>query len=245
MDMLSPAVAAVFEPVQAATTFEETVERLGTAVRIGVLAPGTRLPPERELAEQLGISRSTLRQALTALTQSGHLVSQRGRTGGTFVADEPPLAQGVPQSLEGPLRDLLDYRLAVETGAALLTAERALDADISRMREQFEAMQGEDDFAVYRRADVQFHLALAEGSKSPRLVSAMTEIQGGMSDLISHIAHPPEVLSMSNAQHGRLVAALEARDGLRAVKEVYEHLEGTEHIVAGLLPKAAESRAAG
>jgi DNA-binding transcriptional MocR family regulator len=51
-------VAAVFEPVQPPTTFEETVERLGTAIRLGILGPGLRLPSERELAEQLGISRS-------------------------------------------------------------------------------------------------------------------------------------------------------------------------------------------
>src|SRR5829696_1927810 len=89
----TPAVAAVFEPVQSVSTFEETVERLGTAIRLGLLVPGTQLPPERDLAEQLSISRSTLRQALTALVQSGHLVALRGRTGGTFVAEEPPLAQ--------------------------------------------------------------------------------------------------------------------------------------------------------
>ena len=87
------ALEAVFKPVQPPTTFEETVERLGTAIRLGVLAPGTRLPAERDLADQLNISRSTLRQALTTLVQSGHLVSQRGRAGGTFVADAPPLGQ--------------------------------------------------------------------------------------------------------------------------------------------------------
>src|SRR5918998_4243721 len=92
----SPAVAAVFEPVQTATTLEETVERLGTAIRLGLLGPGARLPPERELADQLGIARSTLRQALTALTESGHLIAQRGRGGGTFVAAPPPLV-GTPE----------------------------------------------------------------------------------------------------------------------------------------------------
>jgi GntR family transcriptional regulator, transcriptional repressor for pyruvate dehydrogenase complex len=89
----SPALDAVFKPVQPPTTFEETVERLGTAIRLGLLQPGTRLPSERKLADQLSISRSTLRQALTTLVQSGHLVAMRGRSGGTFVAEEPPLAQ--------------------------------------------------------------------------------------------------------------------------------------------------------
>ena len=83
MQVPSPAVAAVFEPVQTATTLEETVERLGTAIRLGLLAPGDRLPPERDLADQFGIARSTLRQALTSLTESGHLVATRGRGGFT------------------------------------------------------------------------------------------------------------------------------------------------------------------
>src|SRR3954464_6047720 len=96
------AVAAVFEPVRTATTFEETVDRLGTAIRLGILAPGSRLPSERDLAEQLAISRSTLRQAITALVESGHLTSVRGRTGGTFVVPEPPLAEGSPRGPPPP-----------------------------------------------------------------------------------------------------------------------------------------------
>src|SRR3989442_9207361 len=89
----SAALEGVFEPVRAPTTFEETVERLGTAIRLGLLAPGSRLPSERSLAHQLRISRSTLRLALTTLVQSGHLVSSRGRSGGSFVAERPPLAE--------------------------------------------------------------------------------------------------------------------------------------------------------
>ncbi|MBA3262506.1 MAG: GntR family transcriptional regulator [Thermoleophilaceae bacterium] len=86
----SPALEAVFKPVQRPSTFEETVERLGTAIRLGLLQPASRLPPERDLADRLRISRSTLRQALTTLVQSGHLVSVRGRAGGTFVSERPP-----------------------------------------------------------------------------------------------------------------------------------------------------------
>jgi DNA-binding GntR family transcriptional regulator len=87
-------------PVRPPSTFEETVERLGTAIRLGLLAPGSKLPPERDLAKQLRISRSTLRQALTTLVQSGHLVSLRGRKGGTFVAAEPPLVDPIGEPLD-------------------------------------------------------------------------------------------------------------------------------------------------
>jgi DNA-binding GntR family transcriptional regulator len=67
----------LFAPVRSQTAFEETVDRLGTAIKLGLLAPGTRLPAERELCAMLGISRSTLRQALTALAESGQLHAHR------------------------------------------------------------------------------------------------------------------------------------------------------------------------
>src|SRR3954449_4704288 len=129
------AVAAVFEPVRTATTFEETVDRLGTAIRLGILAPGSRLPSERDLAEQLAISRSTLRQAITALVESGHLTSVRGRTGGTFVVPEPPLAEGSAGPLPDCWHQVLDLRIAVEIGAVTLAAERIDDAALDVMRD--------------------------------------------------------------------------------------------------------------
>jgi GntR family transcriptional regulator, transcriptional repressor for pyruvate dehydrogenase complex len=237
MNATTPAVAAVFDPVQTLTTFEETVERLGTAIRLGLLPPGTRLPAERDLAEQLGIARSTLRQALTTLTQSGHLVALRGRAGGTFVADAPPMAQGSGPALEGHWRDVLDLRIAIESGAVLLAAERATPQMLAHLEEQVARMDAaQDDFPAYRRADIFFHLGVAEAAQSPRLVSAMTEVQGGMSELIAHIAHPPQVLRHANRQHARLIDLLREGDGLRAVKLVREHMEGTEHILKGLMP---------
>jgi DNA-binding FadR family transcriptional regulator len=93
-----------------------------------------------------------------------------------------------------------------------------------------------DDFPSYRQADVRFHAALAEATGSARLVTATTEVQGAMSDLFHHIQHPPEVLSWSNAQHGRLIGCLERHDPGSAVRIMMEHLHGTEHVLAGLLP---------
>lgn len=231
------AVSAVFEPVSPPTTFEETVERLGNAIKLGLLAGGTRLPPERELANQLGISRSTLRQAIVTLVQSGHLISVRGRAGGTFVAETPPLAaKSAKKPPAAKMRAVLDYRVAIEMGAAMLAAERARERDLDRMRACVEKMGEVSHFDAYRRADIRFHIALAEAAGSPRLVAAMTEVQGDMSELIALIAHPEEVLARSNAQHDRLVTLLDRGDSTRAVKLVREHLTGTEHILAGLMP---------
>jgi GntR family transcriptional regulator, transcriptional repressor for pyruvate dehydrogenase complex len=232
------ALEAVFMPVQPASTFEETVERLGSAIRLGLLAPGDKLPPERELAKRLKISRSTLRQALTALVQSGHLVSSRGRSGGTFVAEQPPLTE--PHDGE-PLNQrawaILDYRVAIESGAVLLAAERGSEEQFDRLEEQVAKMDEElENFEEYRRTDVRLHIGIAEAAQSPRLVSAMTDVQSQMSDLIALIAHPPEVLARSNEQHVRLIKALRKGDGARAAKQMREHTEGTEHILAGLLP---------
>jgi GntR family transcriptional regulator, transcriptional repressor for pyruvate dehydrogenase complex len=234
----TPALEAVFQPVEPPTTFEETVERLGTAIRLGLLTPGSQLPPERDLADQLNISRSTLRQALTTLVQSGHLVSFRGRAGGTFVAKDPPLGQNVEEEVLGEeARAVLDYRVAVETGATVLAAERARDEDLERLTEFTRRMDGAQRFDDYRRADVRFHIGLAEAANSPRLVAAMTEVQGQMGDLIARIAHPEEVLNRANEQHRRLVALLGRRDLTRAVRLIREHMDGTEHILAGLLPE--------
>src|SRR5947209_10762450 len=108
----------VFAPVRSQTAFEETVERIGTAIRLGLLPPGTRLPAERELCARLGIARSTLRQALTALGQSGHLRAVRGRGGGTFVTDRLPPAGPPSDELLAGWREVCDGRLAIELGVA-------------------------------------------------------------------------------------------------------------------------------
>jgi len=227
----------VFAPVRSQTAFEETVDRLGTAIRLGLLPPGTRLPAERELCARLGIARSTLRQALTALTQSGHVRAVRGRRGGTFVSDHLPAAEPPSSEVLASWRDVCDGRLAVELGVAVLAAERASVDALDALDALASGLGGLlDDFSAYRQLDIRLHVGLAETTGSARLVMACTEAQGAMTGLIGLIAHPPEVLASSNAQHRRILKAVRAGNESRAAAAMAEHLRGTEHILAGLLP---------
>ena len=226
--VLSP--ETVYAPVRSQTALEETVERLGTAIKLGLLPPGTRLPAERELCARLGIARSTLRQALTALSQSGHVYATRGRGGGTFVVDPLPPAEPPSRQVLAQWRETCDERLAVELGVVVLAAERAAPEELTALEAHVAALEDEiEDFAAYRQTDIRLHVGLAEAASSPRLVRAMT-------DLIAYIAHPPEVLTSSNEQHRRILAAVREHDTLRAVRAMAEHLQGTERVLAGLLP---------
>ena len=147
------------------------------------------------------------------------MFATRGRGGGTFVSDpQPPTDPPSPQML-ALWRETCDQRLAVELGVAVLAAERADRADLDALDELAAALEGAlEDFAAYRQADVRLHVGLAEATRSTQLVRAMTEAQGAMTDLIAYIAHPPQVLSSSNAQHRRLLAAVRERDAMRAAQ---------------------------
>src|SRR6478609_11547442 len=128
-----PTPEAVFARVRSQTAFEETVDQLGTAIKLGLLPPGSRLPAERELCARLGIARSTLRQALTALTQSGHVFATRGRGGGTFVSDPQPPADPPSADMLSQWRETCDQRLAIELGVAVLAAQRAEGGDLDTL----------------------------------------------------------------------------------------------------------------
>ena len=118
-------------------------------------------------------------------------------------------------------RDTCDERIAVEVGIAVLAAERATPEAVGAL-DQIAAALGQmlEDFGLYRQADIRFHVALAQATRSPRLVTAMTETQGAMSGLIALIAHPPEVLAVANAQHRRLVdRSAPSRPGRRSARD--------------------------
>jgi DNA-binding FadR family transcriptional regulator len=236
-------LAAVLRPVRAGNAFEETVECLLTAVRLGLVGPGEKFPPERELAAQLGISRLTLREAIRSLQQAGFVESRRGRFGGTFVTATPP-APGRAElrrlALEDGdrLADALTFRMAVETGAAQLLAEacggprraeitEALAAQLTALREA-----GPED---YRRLDTLLHLSIAELTGSPLLAAACAEARMRITDLLNAIPVLPPNIDHSTGQHAAIVAAILAGDPAGARRAVAEHLDGTGALLRGFL----------
>ena len=163
-------LAALLGPVRAGNAFEETVERLLTVIKLGLVARGDRFPPERELAAQLGVSRLTLREAIRAVQQAGFVESRRGRFGGTFVTyDQPAPDPGEARriALEDPdrLTDAFTFRLVVETGAAEVLAQSGGDRGrgvlLARLADLNSATPGD-----YRRLDTLFHLASVQAAVS-------------------------------------------------------------------------------
>ena len=146
-------LTGMLRPVREGNAFEETVERLLTVIKLGLVGPGERFPAERDLAAQLGISRLTLRDAIHELNEAGYVSSRRGRFGGTFVTYDRPapssaeLRRLARQEAE-KLTDALTFRLAVEAGAAEALAGRFSPAAPSAESDAVAARSGEADAAA-------------------------------------------------------------------------------------------------
>jgi DNA-binding FadR family transcriptional regulator len=228
-------------PVRTGNIFEETVERLLTLIKLGLVAPGDRFPAERELAARLGISRLTLREAIRELQEAGYVESRRGRFGGTFVTYRPP----VPSEAEvarlarenaATLTDALTFRMAVETGAAEALAHSR--AQLAGGREvllaRLEAVNSADP-ADYRRLDTLFHLSIAELTGSPLLAAACVDARMRLNDLLNAIPVLRRNIDNTARQHTAIATAILAGDAERARREVAEHLDGTGALLRGFL----------
>jgi DNA-binding FadR family transcriptional regulator len=241
-------LAAILGPVRAGNAFEETVERLLTVIKLGVVAPGDRFPAERDLAVLLGVSRITLREAIKALQQAGYVESKRGRFGGTFVTHGWPAADPAEvrrNALEDPgrLLDALTFRMVIETGAAGVLARHGVgqgrDLLLTRLA-AVNAASPED----YRRLDTLFHLVIAELTGSAMLAAASADARMRLNDLLNSIPVLQHNIDHTADQHTAIAEAILAGDEARARGAVAEHLDGTAALLRGFLATPV-TRAAG
>lgn len=201
------------------------------------LEPGARLPAERQLAQEMGVSRSSLREAIRALIGEGVLYSKRG--GGTWLCDEQ--THWSKERIVQPLKvlvaddpnyrnDILEARHAIEASTAWYAAQRATPADKERLQSCFDAIQQQESISadMANQADVRFHLAIAEASHNAVLLQTMR----GFFDLLhSSVAHSrermytvPTIFARLTEQHEELLLAILAGDPERARKAAQHHL---------------------
>ena len=239
-DLATTAHDALLRPVREGNAFEETIERVLSMIKLGVVAVDEQLPTERELARRLGVSRVTVREAVRALQTAGFVESRRGRYGGTFVLAVPAPARRrdprrLARALGGELDDALIFRQVAEVGAAECAASRRLDpAEVAHLEQMLEQTAG-SPLADYRRADSRLHLAIAELSGSTSVTAAVADARTRINELLDAIPLLRQNITHSDEQHEAVVRAVLARRPTKARRAMTEHVEGTAALLRAFL----------
>lgn len=244
---------STIEKVRPTAAYELVADQVRRAIHIGRFLPGDKLPPERELANQLGVSRTTVREAIRVLEGEGLVESRRGATGGLRVisraVSEEILRETMRARLE-QIENVFDFRIANEVTAAGLAAERRSAADLAAMEAALDVMRmhGPDadgdpvhHVAAFRAADSDFHLAVASASRNPLLVRAVEDARAAMFVPIGAIFSRLE--DTANEFHQEIHAGIEARDRVRAQESMRAHIESTRASVRSFAEPRRRTRA--
>jgi DNA-binding FadR family transcriptional regulator len=226
-------------PITLLTAGQRIAERIVTAVALGEFVPGQRLPNERDLAAMLGVSRTTVREALQRLQASGYVVTKRGRGGGTFVrTDHGPDADDMIARTLAPawadLTELLDFRRLVEQSIARAAAERRDDRDIALIRRAVHDYAHATDRESSRLADHALHQSIARATHNGRLVDLSAQIRREVSLGFDAEPYSPAVRRRALHQHPALAEAVIAGSSARSAQLAAEHFSLTEDMLREL-----------
>jgi GntR family transcriptional regulator, transcriptional repressor for pyruvate dehydrogenase complex len=206
----------------------QVVEHIRSMIESGELRPGDRLPPERELANKLKISRSSLRAGLGFLAAMGVLKSRHGA--GTFVSNGPPALDSSSLTVLGALHgfqpwQMFEARLVVESSLAALAAERASGEHIAALAEEVADMDAAlDDPQEYLIHDVRFHRAIAVACGNPILAALMETITAALYDRRRHSVSGASDLKESFGMHRKIYRAIRAGKPEQARRAMEKHL---------------------
>jgi GntR family transcriptional repressor for pyruvate dehydrogenase complex len=217
-------------PIQKASATNKVFKALYEMIATGRYQRGQKLPPQEELARQLGVSRNTLREAVNQLSAMGLLSSQQGV--GTVV--EPPTPAGYLSSLGGqflldPLsvREFVEARICIERNAVRLAVARAGDEDIERLRTTLEQQRRalkRGDTTEFTRHDAAFHLELTRICGNRVLLKFLQTIHDMLQRFIGEVAQLPGAVEDALGFHNRVTEAIATRDPDRAEREMVLHL---------------------
>ena len=220
------------EVVRPVASYELVLDQVRRAIQLGRFGPGDRLPPERELAQQLGVSRTTVREAMRVLQGEGLVEIRRGRTGGAIVIAQDISRPEVKRQLRWRLAELeavVEFRLVVEPAAARLAAERRTAGDLGALRRLVESMNeqvsepgGPSTPSRFFRLDSEFHDRIAETAGNDMLSKAVADARAQLFAPIGGIflsLHPH-----ANDLHGELLEAIDAQHAEVAEVTMRQHI---------------------
>jgi len=225
----------LFRAVRKGRRYEQVAEQIQRLVTDGVLKPGDRLPPERELAAQFGVGRSSLRDAIRTLEVMGLVESRHGA--GTVIRDLDsdalvvPLTSALLRKRE-MVAELLEVRMMIEPALAARAAKNATRAEIAKLqeilgRQRDKVRRGEASIAE----DSEFHAALMHAARNSVVLRVMDVLMDLLGDSRARSLQTPGRLEKSYAGHVRILRAIKRRDGAAAESAVRRHLDEVQALV--------------
>lgn len=237
-DGTGPTRDHILQPVKKVRLYETIVKQIQKLISSGTLKPGQRLPPERELAEELGVSRTSIREALRALETMGYLESKVGVGGGTYVKEITfsniisPFSETLLQN-DDFIVELLEVRLVLEIEVVRLAAMRRSDDDIRRLRDAVEQMRAEIGRGeTGLNGDNAFHRVLADAANN-RVLHEFVGMCGNLLEVEreEHLrARTDEPLS-ALTQHELILNAVIDRDADTAQRLMQEHILSVSSVI--------------
>ena len=212
---------------------DQAITKIKDLIVEGEFGPGERLPKESELAERLGLSRNSLREAVRALSLVGVLEARQGD--GTYVTSlEPELLLAgtsfVSDLLTGPtLRELIEVRRILEPAATALATPRLRDEDFAALAESLERMESADSTQAFIDADVDFHRVIVNACGNATLASLIQNLSGGtLRARVWRAIHERGAVESTRRLHHDIYAALQQRDAELAAATDLVHLAAGE-----------------
>jgi DNA-binding FadR family transcriptional regulator len=212
--------------------------KLARMIDDGAWLQGQRLPPERDLAEQFGMARNTVRRALKSLEDGGVLIRQVGR--GTFVRPASPhrLGRLSSQIEQSSPAEIMEVRLIFEPQAALIAAGRAAPEDLRAIEQAFRNSVAAKGAAEFEEWDARFHLSIIRATRNTMLIDYCEAINAARQQpqwhRLKQRSTTPESRSLYDRQHGAIVAALRDRDADAARAALQRHLTDVRDRLLGL-----------
>jgi len=225
----------MFKQVKQNRAYQDVVEQIQEAIMEGTLKPGSMLPAERELKEQFGISRGTLREALRVLEQKGLIEIRTGVAGGSIIREvnSEKLSENLGLLIRNravSLRDLAEFREGMEGGVAALAAQRGGEQDIAALQGMLAVAQGHlkegrKGWDAFVRTDEQIHMALARMSGNPLFITVLTSVYHNIHTYYENYLPWNNALLQENFNDlCCIVAAVSERDAERARETAQGHV---------------------